>query len=219
MEISWDSDDLRPLQALCIPDPRQEVFTEIDKSTGSPRPKTIEDHFSTVEPLSLSIAVPAPTRILWNTARNLYVYSWFVWRFEPVAELYGYAALENALRERCIRENSFPKTRNKKPVYNLASLLKHALSENWINVESLDTYKYMQEARARSLKRALKIMGDETSAEAWVSALNPTIYRDQMESSLPFTRNQIAHGMNTLSPTVHSSLVQCHDLIQHLFPL
>jgi hypothetical protein len=148
----------------------------------------------------------------------LYVYSWFVWRFLPVAELYGYAALENALRLRCAQENSFPKTRNKKNVYNLASLLRHALSLGWINVESLDTYKYMQKARKRSLDRALKIMGDEKSAEAWVSELNPTIYREQLESSLPFTRNEIAHGSSPFSPSVHSSLIQCHDLIQHLFP-
>ena len=210
MEIDWDSDDLRSLRDLHVADPRSMVGL---------KSKTIEDHFRTVEHLSLSNAVPAPTRIIWNTARNLYVYSWFVWRFLPVAELYGYAALENALRERCARENSFPKTGKKKPFYNLTSLLKHAMSEGWINVESLSTYKRMQEARVRSLQQALLAMGDEENAEAWVPKLNPTVYKEQLESSLPFTRNEIAHGSSTLSPTVHSSLIQCHDLIQNLFSL
>jgi hypothetical protein len=217
MEIDWDSDDLRPLQALFVPDPRQESSAAVDDSTGSMRPKTIEDHFGTIEPLVLSSIVPSSTRILWNTARNLYLYSWFIWRFLPVSEFYGYAALENALRQKCDQENSFPKSRNRKLVYTLASLLKYALSEGWINVESLDTYEHIKRARSRTLDRALRIMGDEKSAEAWVPDFSPSIYRAQLESSLPFVRNELAHGASTLSPTVHSSLIQCHDLIQHLF--
>jgi hypothetical protein len=219
MDINWDSEGLRPLNALFVQDPLWESVSQIDKGTGKLRLKSIEDHYSTIEPLFLSKAVPVETLILWNTARNLYVYSWFIWRFMPVAELYGYAALENALRQRCAKEDSFPQAKNKKrPSYQLAPLLKHAFNKGWIDVESLESYKYMQEARTRSLKRAMKFMGDEKSAEAWVADLDPTKYRKQLEISLPFTRNEIAHGSSPLSPTVDSSLILCHDLIQHLYP-
>lgn len=63
-----------------------------------------QDYHEALSKIVLNDTVPARSRELFETAKNLSLYSWFVYRFHPIAELTGWLALENALLEKAKRE-------------------------------------------------------------------------------------------------------------------
>ena len=77
---------------------------------------TIADLHTMIEPIQLSEAVPEEIRREFDTARNAFVYAWFVYEFATLAELAGYTALELALRQQVIRLRSTPEEPGLKPV-------------------------------------------------------------------------------------------------------
>lgn len=61
---------------------------------------TLAERHADVSIFELLPTVPADIRIHFETAKNLYLYAWFVYRFYPVAEQQAIASLEFGLRER-----------------------------------------------------------------------------------------------------------------------
>ena len=61
---------------------------------------TITDLHNMVQPIVLTESVPAVIVDQFDTARNVFVYSWFVYEFTMLAEQQCYCALEMALRHR-----------------------------------------------------------------------------------------------------------------------
>lgn len=76
----------------------------------------------------MSDAAPEEIRREFDTARNAFIYSWFVYEFTTVAELAGYTVLELALR-RLI--DPAPPNTSKSP--GLSKLLKKATSMGHLN--------------------------------------------------------------------------------------
>ncbi len=74
-------------------------FVRVDAATGLNRPLSQTDQYELVAEYTLSDAVSVDVRIVFDTARNLYLYAWFVYRFYNVAEQQVFACLEMALRE------------------------------------------------------------------------------------------------------------------------
>jgi len=95
-------DTLRPLEKLCEPDERARFLVRIDSRTGRSRPATAADQHGAVIDYRLNSTVPEEVVVHFETAKNLYLYAWFVFRFYPVAEQQALASLEFALRERLI---------------------------------------------------------------------------------------------------------------------
>ena len=65
------------------PDPRSTGFVRHD-ATGY-HSKTIEDHYKDIAAIQLSEEVPAAIRGGFDTVRNLYLYSWYVYEFTVAA--------------------------------------------------------------------------------------------------------------------------------------
>jgi hypothetical protein len=59
----------------------------------------IEDIYLGVERIRLNDNVPESVRSHFEIARNLILYSWFVYSFNVVAEMQAFASLEMAVRE------------------------------------------------------------------------------------------------------------------------
>lgn len=89
---------LKSISSILECDPRFRDLVAVD--AGLACPMAIADLHAMVEPIQLSDAVPEEIRREFDTARNLFVYSWFVYEFATLAELGGYTALELALRRR-----------------------------------------------------------------------------------------------------------------------
>lgn len=93
-------DLLRPAEHVFEPHPRNLVFSKLDPQTGEFVPKDIHDQHGAVSEYNLHAKVPEDIVTEFETAKNLYLYAWFVYGFYPVCEHRALACLELALRNR-----------------------------------------------------------------------------------------------------------------------
>src|SRR6266581_2777097 len=101
---------LKPLNEALMPGPRLE-FLAMESETGI-RPFELADMHVRLSGIKLISEVPDSVRRQLETARNLMLYTWFVFEFQTVAEMQAYAALELGLRERLGNPTREIKTKN-----------------------------------------------------------------------------------------------------------
>lgn len=89
---------LKPLEEVCQPDVRYQNRADLDKRTGAVSETTIGSLYSLIERITLQEKVPDQVRNHFETAKNLALYSWFVYSFNVVATMQAYASLEMAVR-------------------------------------------------------------------------------------------------------------------------
>jgi hypothetical protein len=94
----------------------------------------IDDLHSMVRGITLDDAVPTGIRDQFDTARNVFAYSWFVYEFTMLAEQQCYFALEMALRQR-LNPEAKPNT-TKSP--GLSNLLKAATERGYLQRKEFD---------------------------------------------------------------------------------
>lgn len=99
---------LKKLEEVCKPDERNRNRGDLDHSTGFVTPTTIESIYAVVESIKLNDQVPDDIRSHFEIARNLALYSWFVYSFNVVAAMQAFASLEMAVRNKIAnKEMSF----------------------------------------------------------------------------------------------------------------
>jgi len=91
---------LKRLEDICQPDGRYLNRVDIDNSAGTVTPTTVESIYVLVEEIKLGASVPDEVRSHFEIARNLALYSWFVYSFNVVAGMQAFASLEMAVREK-----------------------------------------------------------------------------------------------------------------------
>src|SRR5947207_15275574 len=89
---------LKVLEEICQPDIRYRGRVDLDKTTGTVSETTIESIYDLIQPIALGAKVPDEVRSHFETAKNLALYSWFVYSFNVVAAMHAFASLEMALR-------------------------------------------------------------------------------------------------------------------------
>jgi hypothetical protein len=114
---------LKPISSILDADVR---FRNLADASGS-RSMTIADLHAMIEPIQLSDDVPEKIRREFDTARNAFVYAWFVYEFATLAELAGYTALELALRRRM---DPAPPNTSRSP--GLSRLLQMAIEKGYL---------------------------------------------------------------------------------------
>lgn len=191
-------DTLKPLSEITVRDTRHDAFVVLE--AGGPRRVTLEHHYQGVDQITLHDDVPEEIREHFEVAKNLLLYSWYVYRFIPVAEFHASATLEFALR-----------LRSNKPNWGLKRLIKFAISEGWVKNE--DFFIFRQHQQARNAHRSL------------IRQLDPSYelpdekndYVEKLVEAIPYLRNQFAHGANMVHPDGHTHLEICADFINQLF--
>lgn len=189
-------DTLKLFDELFEPDLRQKYFALVNRNTGETRPITLRDKHEAVKAISLTQDVPEEIREHFDTARNLLVYSWFVYRFNQVAELHAFASLEFALKTKC---GDSPK--------GLKKRLERAVERGWI----MDSgFRYYRPGAVEDLP------GDEADSG------NPDTkdvqeYCKTLVETMPFIRNELAHGSRMLHSNGLTTLAIVADLINQLF--
>jgi hypothetical protein len=91
-------EQLKSLEEVCEPDIRYQGRVDLKKITGTVSETTIESLYSLIQPITLGSTVPDEIRNHFETAKNLALYSWFVYSFNVVAAMHAFASLEMALR-------------------------------------------------------------------------------------------------------------------------
>lgn len=150
MEQPFDPEKLRPAALVCEPDPRSIAFVRIDRATGTARSVELRDYHEAIALMTLHLGVPEDIVVQFETARNLYLYAWFVYRFYVVAEHHGLACLELALRDRLQAEIStgVMHCRGKSPT--LKPLLKYAAEHGLIRNEGFQAWRNRGLTRSRA---------------------------------------------------------------------
>jgi hypothetical protein len=93
-----DLESLRNVSNIFAPDPRWEGWVRFDLESGSFKPRDIESHRELVAQCVLHDGVPEEARIQFEIAKNLFLYSWYVYRFVMVAQRQAFTTLEFALK-------------------------------------------------------------------------------------------------------------------------
>jgi hypothetical protein len=203
-------DPLKAVSEIYQPDPRQPNLVG-----------DLSDNHAALSEIVLHDQVPANVRQLFETAKNVSLYSWFVYRFHQVAEGVAYSALEMALRERAgLVEWSGP---NAPTGRGLKKLLRHAQNRGWLKNEGFSSARRMAAERARLDKVLIGIEAgkdfavDEPSEEEISVAMGKIDYIEILIEHAPKMRNQLAHGSSVLSPRSPQTLTIVAQAINQLF--
>ena len=194
---------LRPIEAMSLPDPRWEGFGRINEN-GKFEPITVERYAGPIQEINLNPEVPESVLIHFETAKNLALYAWNVYRFTPVAELYSYISIELALRD---------VTGEKKRPFR--KLLKQAIEENVLSNEKFSQWKRVSSRREFQYKESV-----ELAEELGLNPPEPPEYWDYLaiiEESIPYFRNDYAHGSADISPWPYRALEDSAELINQLY--
>src|SRR5579859_3142489 len=93
-----DVEGFRNIPDIFTPDFRSTIYSIYEN--GNFRRINLEDHHANIDSVRISEKVPKEIKTQFDTAKNLSLYSWYVYRFGPVAEHQAYVTFEFALRER-----------------------------------------------------------------------------------------------------------------------
>lgn len=193
-------ESFKPFSEVTKSDVRQKAFVILDEQTSSMRPFTLEDLHRAAETILLHEGVPEAIRNHFETARNLIVYSWFFYPFNVTAELAAYTTVEFALRT---------KFNDRKTPFK--SLLQQAVDGGLIKDQGFSV----------PVRKATTIRERNEALPAEFHIPEPTLlrdYSDTLTKTIPFLRNQLAHGTTMLHNHGASTVRMCAELINQLFP-
>lgn len=217
------SDALRDITTATNPDPRTAFLAVVEG--GVPRALTLNDQFETVSQFKMNASVPMAIRIHFETAKNLYLYSWFVYRFYPIAEQQALGSLEFALRERLQPLQNSESAMEYR--LGLAKLLQRARENGLIRNEAFKSRQHWAIERARDRYRAeryqemiggslAEITLDESNVQPTEDDLNFDWFALFIEY-MPKIRNNYAHGSQTLRANVLRTFDIVCDLINQIY--
>ncbi|MBP0607721.1 MULTISPECIES: hypothetical protein [Burkholderia] len=223
-----DSCDLmRTIDSLHEVDMRNGFFSRWDDATGEIRPATVSGHLADVASFNLSARVPRSVRVHFETAKNLYVYAWFVYRFYPVAEQQVLTSLEFALRERLGIQMKQSSGEEAKRTRGLRNLLEEARKRELVSNArfSWNEERARQRARQRAEFQQIEEMHrlGLTTVEVDYSNVEPLPEDFDQDwigtfiNTLPRIRNTYAHGSGTLHNAVLHTFEIVSELINQLF--
>lgn len=212
---------LRDPASVSQPDPRTSFFF-------GQIPPSLAAHHARIDAIRLGPAVPEPIAIQFETARNLYLYAWHVYRFYMVAEVQALTTLELALRT-CLPDRlpePYQRTRQSQPM--LAGMLGYAIDQGMIQN---DGFRRWHEAAQRSATRRrslemVRVMNEQELEMMEYDDLasveiTPEDQRWDLTSvlreSLPRARNTLAHGSTMLTNQVLGTIELVAEVIEQLY--
>ena len=197
------AESLRSPENATEPDPRTAMFA------GDALPSLAARHRD-IEAIQLTAPVPEAVAIQFETARNLYLYAWHVFRFLPVAQSQALFALEFGLKVRFPDRlpEQYQGSKQRHPM--LSGLLRYAIDQGLVRNEGFRRWHQAAEARARQRQsvEAFQTMIDQKLESMEIDDHAPVSIAldDQswdlvqiLRRSLPGLRNELAHGSSMLT--------------------
>jgi hypothetical protein len=219
---------LRSLETVCQPDPRSHHFG-IPHDAGPYGGKAFEAHHNCISAINLHSDVPEDVIIQFETAKNIYLYAWFVYRFYPVSQIQAYACLEFAMRERFEQEMVTAGWKKREFGFTLRNYLTYAATKGYIQNEDFEVWRQMvrNRARDRHYVETCQKMERLGLAEMEVDESKIKIkeedkvgdYVGTLLESIPYQRNHFAHGSKTLHNTVDGTFRIVSEIINKLWPV
>ena len=217
------AESLRSPDAAAEPDPRTTMF-------AGQTPPSLAAHHRDIEAIQLATGVPEAVAIQFETARNLYLYAWHVYRFFPVAQSQALFSLEFGLRERLPERLPERYQRSWQPQPMLAGLVAYAIDQGLVRNEGFRRWHQTAEVRARQ-RRSMEIfqaMLDQQLESVEVDERQPlNITPDDqswdlvtiLRKSLPSLRNELAHGSSMLTNEVLGTIELVAEILSQIYGL
>jgi hypothetical protein len=201
-------EEFRKLSQMADPDPRWQC-----------RPMmSLQIYYERIVELALNPVVPPEIIVHFDTARNLLLYGWHVYRFVEVAKMQAFGSVEMALR---VRLNEFPVLTRKRgkrqrgvgntlcPMLERAIDLKLVVDDGFREIQRQDEMWRMDaELRAGATGEILPARPPRSQ-----------YYVNMLARNFPSLRNELAHGSKILAGGGGLVLEICCDLINQLFPV
>lgn len=203
MMTKFHAEYLRPLEDMQAPDPRWRGFV-CDTPNGI-EAISLERYAKPIQEIRLNDEVPESVVIHFETAKNLALFAWHVYRFVPVAELHAFISVELALRE---------KTDNRKAPFK--KLLQRFIDEGWLSNERFSQWQRVTKHRALQHEEDVelaKVLETELPEEPkyWD-------YLAVLKEHIPYFRNTYAHGSTSIFPWPYKALEDSAEIINQLYP-
>ncbi|MBO9536075.1 hypothetical protein [Herbaspirillum sp.] len=205
-----DSDSLRNDVTAFEPDPRMQH-------------QSLPNRSQLINSFVLTSSTPPSVQIHFETAKNLYLYAWFVYRFHMVAEQYVFSTLELALRERLIEIGLVSSDR----LPGLSGMLKLARSKDLISNERLvhrndwtirmAQKRYKNEEMRRMIEDGIFQLAIDESLAVPTAEESSFDWINHFIQHVPVQRNSHAHGTTSLYPNVLWTFEIVAELINQLF--
>lgn len=211
------ADTLRSPEKIALPDPRM--------GPGAHALNRLIGHHQAMSALGLSTTVPEEVRIHFETAKNLFLYSWCVYRFYMVAEQYVLTTLEFALRSKFVavgllkpEDESIPGFKHMLRVAQREGLISDArFTPREDAALKLAHYRHSLEMIKKMEELGLNEMTYDPSDIRPTEEDLAIDWLGRIADGLPDVRNMHAHGTSNLYPTVLTTFVVVHNIIQQLF--
>lgn len=226
-ELVCQADSLRDATTALEPDTRARSTSAI-RADGTVSMVTLAERHAAVARFQLTHAVPLDIRVHFETAKNVYLYAWFVYRFYPVAEQQALTTLEFALRERLaplFPEQFGPLAKRRPSLKTLFAKARKEMLITHVGLRAVERLAYERARHRASMERIreMKALGlDEMEFDDSVVEPVPEDYaHDLLEifaETLPLFRNAYAHGSSMLHSTVLGTFEIVTDLINQLYP-
>jgi hypothetical protein len=197
---------LKPLAEVLEPDPWWDAFVMYDGKEF--RRRRLEDHHALIDGITLRDVVPPNVRLLFDSARNAYLYSYFAHRLLMVADLQVQVSVEFALREKAIAEGRKVSER-----WGMGRLFKLAIAEQWIVDDGFSVHRRNEAAR----KERLELYAELDPKIEYKPPADSQAYCRVLAESFPSLRNMHAHGSESIYPSVLGTFEIAADLIHQLF--
>lgn len=218
-------DHLKQLKAIQCADPRSDNQAVLD--IFKPGANALAEHHAAVARIKLASFVPVNVVEQFETAKNLYLYAWFVYRFFPVAEHHALTCLELGLRLRFPSPlpNKYWKDQRRKPT--LRPLLSFAIDSGAIRNEGFRQWRDQVEFRARQrystekhhemVSRGLEMIELNYTEAVPNEQDREWDYLATLQEVLPEIRNSYAHGSTFLHQQVLGTLELVSEILNQLF--
>ncbi|MBX9899366.1 MAG: hypothetical protein K2Y28_01160 [Burkholderiaceae bacterium] len=223
-----NADLLKKLETINVPDERCSVYSRHDE-LGT-RNDTLEDHHADIARFLLSPDVPKDVVIQYETAKNIYLYAWYVYRFYSVAEHQALACLEMGLRKRF--PGALPPgygNKNKPNVRpTLAPLMRYAIDQGLIRNEGFSRWHQLVRQRTRN-RLMYEQIEDMTMTNSMVREINvddvvanaqdlDCDFVSALDEILPGIRNSYAHGSTRLTSQVLGTFELVNEILAQVYP-
>lgn len=211
-----DEDRLKELKDVCLPDIRNQYFNF-----------TLEDIHYVLERINLNRTAPVNVKTQFETAKNLALYSWFVYRFHQISEMTAYTAMEMALREKYKQE--VQGIGAKKPsLMTMKLLLDQARKRKWLQNDKFPSL-YGRAKHAAQMKKAreqekthdfdnMPFMPIEEPTEAEITeVMNNFDLASVVLDNTHKLRNSLAHDLTKMAPDSLGTLSLVSEVINQLY--
>lgn len=194
-------EELKKFDEILVADERQKHFVFPDPISGY-RKLELKDVYEIAAYIKLHDNVPEVVRDHFSTARNLLVYSWFYYPFSVTAEFLAFVTLEFALKERFDLKKGYGKRKE----VGFKRLIEKAVKEGLVRDVGFSHIRNQSESP-----------NDYSGYEIEFSSQQVKCYVETLVESLPFLRNELAHGSSILHMDGAFSVRLCAEFINQLF--